>query len=128
MKKISRILFALLLACTVSNSMAAETKKGDINGDDQVNITDVTILVDVILGKGTPNAACDITGDNQVNVTDVITLGNIILGKTPPGSDSSEIVDDPPAWEPANAPKRKSDDSLNIHLKPSNILLEPEVR
>ena len=31
-------------------------------------------------------------------------------GKTPPEGDSTVVVDDPPAWEPANAPRRGGND------------------
>ena len=110
MKKIYKTLFALMLACLVSNSASAETKKGDVNGDNQVTIADVTALVNVILGKTASNAACDVNGDTIISIADVTALVNIILGKTPSATDSSDIVDDPPAWEPANAPKRHADD------------------
>ena len=111
MKKIYKTLFALMLACMVSNSASAETKKGDVNGDNQVTIADVTALVNVILGKTASNPACDVNGDTIISIADVTALVNIILGKTPSATDSSDIVDDPPAWEPANAPKRHADDN-----------------
>ena len=110
MKKIYKTLFALMLACMVSTSASAETKKGDVNGDNQVTIADVTALVNVILGKTASNPACDVNGDSIISIADVTALVNIILGKTPSATDSSDIVDDPPAWEPANAPKRHADD------------------
>ena len=52
----------------------------------------------------------DVNGDTIISIADVTALVNIILGKTPSATDSSDIVDDPPAWEPANAPKRHADD------------------
>ena len=112
MKKIPQILFALLLACMVSTA-AAQTKKGDVNGDKQVTVADVTALVNVILGKATRNDACDVNGDTFVTKADVTALVYIILGKTPPEGDSTVVVDDPPAWEPANAPRRGGNDGEN---------------
>ena len=112
MKKIPQILFALLLACMVSTA-AAQTKKGDVNGDGQVTVADVTALVNVILGKATRNDACDVNGDTFVTKADVTALVYIILGKTPPEGDSTVVVDDPPAWEPANAPRRGGNDGEN---------------
>ena len=107
MKNMSKILFALLLAFMASNTMAAETLKGDVNGDKVVTIADVTALVNVILGKSDPNEACDVNDDTVISIADVTALVNIILGKTPPGSDVVDIdPDDPPIWEPANAPRR----------------------
>ena len=75
MKKIPQILFALLLACMVSTA-AAQTKKGDVNGDGQVTVADVTALVNVILGKATRNDACDVNGTPQLLLT-ILLLGNL---------------------------------------------------
>ena len=45
-----------------------------------VNVTDVTALINVILGTASySDATCDLNGDGQVNVTDVTTLINVIL-------------------------------------------------
>ena len=63
---------------------ASSTRKGDINGDREVNVADVTTLVDYILGKNPTNCnegACDINGDNEINVSDVTSLVDIILSK-----------------------------------------------
>lgn len=63
---------------------ASSTRKGDINGDGEVNVADVTTLVDYILGKNPTNCnegACDINGDNEINVSDVTSLVDIILNK-----------------------------------------------
>lgn len=56
---------------------------GDVNGDSEVNISDVTALVDYILGKATSYDAsvCDVNADNEVNISDVTSLVDIILGK-----------------------------------------------
>ena len=56
--------------------------KGDINGDGEVNTSDVTVLYNVIFGtdKTTQQSICDINGDGAVNTTDVTELYNIIFG------------------------------------------------
>jgi len=61
----------------------ADFIRGDINGDSEVNISDVTALVDYILGKATSYDAsvCDVNADNEVNISDVTSLVDIILGK-----------------------------------------------
>ena len=56
-----------------------DTRKGDINGDGNVDVSDVTTLVGYILDGETPQN-CDLDGDGSVNVTDVTTLVNLILG------------------------------------------------
>ena len=53
---------------------------GDINGDGIVNVTDVTALINTILGTASyDEALCDLNGDGVVNVTDVTALINLIL-------------------------------------------------
>lgn len=56
---------------------------GDVNGDGLVNITDVVLLVDYILGK--ENASfiidnADVNSDSTINISDVTQLVNIIMG------------------------------------------------
>jgi hypothetical protein len=54
---------------------------GDVNGDGKVNVSDVTTLVNMILGVIPKDTARgDINGDGNVNVSDVTALVNIILG------------------------------------------------
>lgn len=57
---------------------------GDVNLDGEVNISDVTSLVNYILGKDTTpfsEKAADVNGDGTINISDVTGLVNIILGK-----------------------------------------------
>lgn len=64
---------------TVYNAIP-EDKKGDINGDGVVNVSDVTALINKILTLSVyPDAVCDINGDGEVNVSDVTALINMIL-------------------------------------------------
>ena len=60
----------------------ANANKGDVNGDNEVNVSDVTMLVSMILGNTTQNSAADVNGDGEVNVSDVTALVSIILGQT----------------------------------------------
>jgi hypothetical protein len=58
---------------------------GDLNGDTYINIIDVIMLVDVVLGVNTnlcSYEASDINEDGLVNVLDVIELIQQILGGT----------------------------------------------
>lgn len=56
--------------------------KGDINGDYEINIKDVTTLVNCILGKKTKaESDTDVNGDGVTNISDVAAIINIILNK-----------------------------------------------
>jgi len=53
---------------------------GDANDDGNVNIADVTELIEIMLSMNTPeNNYADIDGDGRVNIGDVTELINIIL-------------------------------------------------
>lgn len=54
---------------------------GDINDDRLVNVSDVTALVDIILGKRSGMRQADINGDGKYDITDVTLLVNMILNK-----------------------------------------------
>ncbi len=54
---------------------------GDINGDGKINVSDVTALVNMVLGVvPKDDERADLNGDGKVNVTDITALINIILG------------------------------------------------
>ena len=56
-------------------------QRGDVNGDGRMNVSDVTMLINMILGITPVDAArADLNGDTKVNVSDVTSLINIILG------------------------------------------------
>lgn len=56
---------------------------GDVNDDDVVSISDVTSLVNIILGKqkNYRQELADVNEEGGVNISDVTALVNIILGK-----------------------------------------------
>ena len=55
--------------------------KGDVNGDGQVNGTDLVALSKVILEQSPMTAAADVNNDEKVNGADFVALVNIVLGK-----------------------------------------------
>ena len=56
---------------------------GDVNGDNEVDITDVVNLANHVMGE-TPElfvvGNADITGDGEVDITDVVQLANRVMG------------------------------------------------
>ena len=57
-------------------------KRGDINGDDTVDIADINILINAMLGKaGQQFDGGDLNGDGTVDIADINAAINIMLGK-----------------------------------------------
>lgn len=58
---------------------------GDVNFDNQVNVVDIVIMVNFILGITSPTneefIAADVNGDGQINVVDVVANISNILGR-----------------------------------------------
>jgi hypothetical protein len=52
---------------------------GDLNSDNEINILDVVLLVNIILGNNDIIAGCDLNNDEQINILDVVQLIHIIL-------------------------------------------------
>lgn len=53
--------------------------KGDINGDGIVTLADVTLLLDVYLGKVAPLSNIDVTGNGIFDLSDIIAAVNLYL-------------------------------------------------
>jgi len=65
-------------------------KKGDLNGDGMVSITDVVLIVDAIAGDITDDAgklaAADVNGDGTVSITDCVAAIDLIAVQQPTGA------------------------------------------
>ena len=57
---------------------------GDVNFDSVLNILDVVIVVNYVLGNDTPTssefAVADLNGDGTLNILDIVILTSLILG------------------------------------------------
>ena len=51
----------------------------DVNGDGEINIIDVNVIIDIIFG-GSTRMKGDVNGDGEVNISDVNKVINVILG------------------------------------------------
>ncbi|MBR4829003.1 MAG: endonuclease [Muribaculaceae bacterium] len=61
-----------------------DTLIGDVNGDGEVNIGDVTTLIDYLLGNEGDDFvldAADLDNDGEVNISDVTSLIDLLLGQ-----------------------------------------------
>ena len=73
----NRTFTLVLMILTMALSAAART--GDVNGDSEVNISDVNAVIDIIL-TGSGDAAGDVNGDSEINISDINAVIDIILG------------------------------------------------
>ena len=53
-------------------------EKGDLDGDGQLTVNDITMLVSLYLDNGTAENA-DMDGDGQITVNDITVLNNLYL-------------------------------------------------
>ena len=80
----------LLILITATPSLFA-FQRGDVNRDDKVNVSDVTTLINMILGVvPTDSVAADVNQDTHINVSDVTALINIILN--PPAPEPQDSI------------------------------------
>lgn len=66
-------------------------ERGDVNGDNTVDVSDINIVINEILGKGGIYSA-DVNQDGTIDVSDINVVINIVLGKDKP-KDTHEYVD-----------------------------------
>ena len=100
-----QFLLSLLFVCVFCHpAMAASLSgtshvKGDANVDGYVNISDVSFIINIILGQANVEYsfdAVDVNGDGFVNMNDTTMVISIILGEnddsgdTPPGDDDDD--------------------------------------
>ena len=54
---------------------------GDVNGDDIINVLDIILTVNIVLGSADFSQNADMNQDGIVNILDIVSLVNIILGR-----------------------------------------------
>ena len=59
-------------------------QQGDVNGDDTINILDIVITVNGILGTteltATQIQLADLNSDGTINILDIVLIVNLVLG------------------------------------------------
>lgn len=63
-----------------SNEVAYSFTSCDVNGDAQINVLDIQVMANMIIGAIPVNLAFDLNSDGAVNVLDVQILSNVVLG------------------------------------------------
>ena len=70
----------------ILNGINVDITFGDLNFDGVLNVADVLLIVDMILGEVTPTGlqsyVADLNGDGIVNILDILALVNIIIFQT----------------------------------------------
>ena len=64
----------------VSIDLWPQIKVGDVNGDGEVGIADLTLLVDLVM-KGSSNPRSDLNNDGETGVADVTKLVSILMAQ-----------------------------------------------
>ena len=95
MKKITLFFVFLMMSAVAFNAAAASNLRGDVNGNGEVDISDVTALIGYVLtGNGSSlnlaNADCTLNG--EIDISDVTCLIDYVLRGTWPG-EAHEWVD-----------------------------------
>ena len=96
---------------------------GDVTGNGVVDVSDVTALINKILGlEDLDNSVCDINGDEKVDVSDITALINIILGveenvKTVTSTLTIDITSDKSCYKPGETVK------FSINTKPNSAYI-----
>ncbi|MBQ0120372.1 MAG: hypothetical protein KBT13_04510, partial [Bacteroidales bacterium] len=82
-----KIFLLLAMVCCLQATAAV---RGDVNGDNTVDVSDINIVINKVLGKGGPGNT-DVNGDGTTDVSDINIVINIVLGKDVP--ETHEYVD-----------------------------------
>ncbi|MBQ0069138.1 MAG: hypothetical protein KBT09_05215, partial [Bacteroidales bacterium] len=69
----------ILLIAMVCCLQASAAMRGDVNGDNAVDVSDLNLIINKILGMGNYSNT-DLNGDNTTDVSDINIVINIILG------------------------------------------------
>ena len=72
---------AIPATCEVTVGAGDDQPVGDVTGDGRVDIADVNLCINTMLGKADQTAAADVSGDGAVDIADVNAIINMMLGK-----------------------------------------------
>ena len=57
----------------------SQANNGDVNNDGEVDVRDITALIDVIMNSVTDNPRADVNNDSEIDVRDITALIDIIM-------------------------------------------------
>ncbi|MDP7028413.1 MAG: dockerin type I repeat-containing protein, partial [Candidatus Marinimicrobia bacterium] len=75
--------YCLLGAYEIGEDIKMFNIRGDVNADETINILDIVMIVNSILGSNSESSykiwASDVNTDLEVNILDIVTIVNIIM-------------------------------------------------
>ena len=86
-----KILTSLFLVVFSMSGYAQSILYGDVNGDHEVNIADINVVIDLILDGNGFTVAADVNGDGEINIADINVIIDIILGGQPATELKSDV-------------------------------------
>ena len=54
---------------------------GDVNADGGINVQDIVMIINMVVGNSNADLIADINFDGSVDVLDIVLVVNIILGQ-----------------------------------------------
>ena len=91
-ERLLQVILLLLLLLSPMAVAAQSSVNGDVNGDGEISIADVNLLVNAILNDYN-DSRFDVNRDQEVSIADINTLINVILGNQATPDDGHEYVD-----------------------------------
>ena len=67
-----------------NHTVGGKSYKGDLTGDGQITVADLTLLRDMALGNREEDLSADMNGDGKITVADLTVLRDIALGNREP--------------------------------------------
>lgn len=100
-----------------------EISKGDLNGDDEYNISDIILIIDMITGNGDDDFVAtymaDVNGDGEVDIADIIAIINLMIEQA--NSSAPEL-----AMAPMEGEQQDTSDHIAASISSNELSVELE--
>lgn len=121
MKKVLQSLILLLGALMLpATAYAQQRLYGDVNGDNEVNIADINVVIDLILDGTGYTPAADVNSDGEINIADINVIIDIILGGSPKTLCSTLLV----TTRDGRTTEHIIDQNTRLSIEQPNLVIE----
>ncbi|MBR4829640.1 MAG: hypothetical protein IKZ92_07560 [Muribaculaceae bacterium] len=90
-EKLRKLILLMMLLLSPMAVAAQSSTRGDVNGDLEVNIADINVVIDIILDGTVFTPAADVNGDGEINIADINVIIDIILNGAPATELKSDV-------------------------------------